>query len=322
MAEQVFTWPAPGLPDNLDPGEDYVLAVQFTVSQDCSCVGVEWQVPTTAPSGTCAAALWDTAGPTLLASADFTPNANTLQRVYFDPEDIAALVTTGTYRAGIYTPDRYTATTSYTWPETQGLLTATANNGWLQTAVGNYPDIESGNDANFHVSPVVDDGSGGVDTSTASLILLASHTAAAKDVQVPTQSGLLLAGTVGSGKTATVPTRSDMVVSTHAVAARDTATGGTSSMLFDSRATAGKQAVTGTHSVLLLTSWAGSGSPNATSSTYAGMLFASTAAAGRTVTAGAWSGLLLDSRAARQQVVRAARGTPTTRSTTSRVVVR
>jgi hypothetical protein len=156
VAEVAFDWGNPASADLQDPGEDYTLAVQFQLSASYNITGVRWRIPGTAPTGTCKAVLYSGAG-SLLASKDFTvisAEEGTDKDVDFDAPVLGAASTN--YRAGIYTPNRYCATANYTWPQTDGVLTATAANGFLTTEDA-FPGTESGNDANYHVSPLVDD---------------------------------------------------------------------------------------------------------------------------------------------------------------------
>nr|MDT0658030.1 hypothetical protein [Micromonospora sp. DSM 115978] len=158
MAELWFDWPEPALPDLLDVGEDYTLGVQFETGGAVPAPGVRWRVPDTAPTGTCAAAIWRVSDEALLAAVDFEVEigqAGAPLNIYFDLGDVPTLLAVTPYRASIYTPNRYCATTAYPWPEIEGILTAGTDNGWLATAP-QFPAIESGNAANFHISPIVD----------------------------------------------------------------------------------------------------------------------------------------------------------------------
>lgn len=151
MAEVAFSFGAPALPDAND-SDDYTLALRWNLLVAAPILGVEWRVPDTLPSGLCTAALWSDAG-ALLTEVDFTPSvAGQLLRVYF-PAPYAAAV--GVYRASVYTPNRYTATTGYGWPvSVAGVMETTVDNGYLSGSAA-FPGGESGNGANFHVSPVV-----------------------------------------------------------------------------------------------------------------------------------------------------------------------
>jgi hypothetical protein len=162
VADFTLTFPAPALADLVDDTINYNLAVEFTTDTALSCVGVVWRVPDTAPTGTGTAGLWETAGGTRIATGTsaFAPgDAGTLKQILFDTP--VTLATATNYRASIHTPNRYVATTSDTWPKTTGILTAGAANGFLisaldpDSAAAVYPSVESGNDANFHVSPIL-----------------------------------------------------------------------------------------------------------------------------------------------------------------------
>ncbi|PZG18978.1 hypothetical protein C1I95_12425 [Micromonospora craterilacus] len=154
--EVTFDWGAPPeLPDAVDPGQSYALGVRWQLLVDAPIPGVEWQVPQTLPSGLCAAALWSDTG-SLLASADFTPppeSAGQKLRIYFDGGPYSGVADT-IYRASIYTPDRYVATTNYPWPVTVPGMATTSDNGYL-TGSAAFPAAQSGNSANFHVSPIL-----------------------------------------------------------------------------------------------------------------------------------------------------------------------
>lgn len=152
----VFSWGNPALPDLTD-GVALVLGVKFAVAQAASCTGVEWRVPNTVPVGLCTFTLWNFDTQLRLATVDATVGAGSagaLTRFLFaSPVAVAS----GTnYLASVFTPNRYVATANYTWPRTDGILTADAANGWLviwPTEV--FPNNESANDANYHVGPVV-----------------------------------------------------------------------------------------------------------------------------------------------------------------------
>ncbi|MFV2094828.1 hypothetical protein ACFHW1_04965 [Micromonospora sp. LOL_014] len=157
MAEVWFDFGEPASPDLIDPGEDYTLALGFAAGEDCPCLGVRWRVPDTAPTGTCSAAVWRVSDEQLLAFKDFTitTEQGAELNIYFDQVDVPTLSASVGYRASIYTPNRYVATTSYGWPVTEGILTAGSANGWLATAP-QFPAIQSGNSANYHVSPIIE----------------------------------------------------------------------------------------------------------------------------------------------------------------------
>lgn len=162
MAEVAFSFGVPALPDLVDPSVNYNLAVRFTSSETHNCVGIDWYVPATPPTGNCSVQLWNVGTEVRLAAktVSFAGQGGTLVRTYFDtPVEITASTQ---YAASIHTPNRYVATTSYTWPHTDGILTAIANNGWLafltdpSSGVDVFPNIQSGNAGNYHVSPVLE----------------------------------------------------------------------------------------------------------------------------------------------------------------------
>ncbi|PZG14423.1 hypothetical protein C1I95_21775 [Micromonospora craterilacus] len=155
--EVTFDWDEPPeLPDAVDPGQSYALGLRWTLLVDAPIPGVEWQVPQTLPSGLCAAALWSDAG-SLLAAVDFTPppeSAGQRLKIHFDGGAYPGVADT-VYRASVFTPDRYVATTNYGWPVTiPGVMATTSDNGYL-TGSAAFPAAQSGNSANFHVSPIV-----------------------------------------------------------------------------------------------------------------------------------------------------------------------
>lgn len=156
MTLQTFNFGAPAL-TNLNDATQYTLAVEFTCSSSLPCVGCEWRVPDTAPGGTCRVSLWRVSDQTRVASHSFTVGVgdpgNLVQYLFDTPFTIDASTA---YRASVMTPDRYVATTNYTWPHTDGTLTAGATNGHLHAGGDVYPDVASGNSANFHISPIVD----------------------------------------------------------------------------------------------------------------------------------------------------------------------
>lgn len=158
MTDHVFDFGTPALTDLEDATVRYTLGVEFETSVALSCVGVQWFVPGTAPTEDATFSLWETAGGTALTTKTITVTGameGTLISVLFDtPVTLDADIP---YRVSVFTFERYVATTNFTWPHTDGILTAGADNGWLHSdgAVNHYPDIESGNAANYHVSPIL-----------------------------------------------------------------------------------------------------------------------------------------------------------------------
>lgn len=157
-SELALSFSPPALPD-LNDGVAYTLAVDFQASQSVPCVGVEWYVPATPSPATWIVSLWrvsDQAELAFKATSGFAGHGGQLVRVHFDTP--VTLASSTAYRASVLT-EAYVATTNATWPHTTGILTASAANGWLADDVVDYarhfPGTQSGNSANFHVSPVV-----------------------------------------------------------------------------------------------------------------------------------------------------------------------
>lgn len=162
MAEQVLLWTpsTPALPD-LDNGGLLTVGTLFSLSMNAPILGVQWRVPNTLPasgSPDSQIALW-TSGGALLDFANVTwtaPMAGTYQSFYFSVP-FAGIGGTS-YMASMFTRNRYVATTNYTWPQTTGIITADANNGWFFAGAG-FPVTQSGNAATYYVSPIVQVGS-------------------------------------------------------------------------------------------------------------------------------------------------------------------
>jgi hypothetical protein len=151
VTEVYFNFGEPAL-TNLNDSQTFNLGVKFRSSSAVPCVGVRWRVPDTVPSGQCKVALWSGAG-SRLASATVTYSVSGQTITYFAAS--VNLTADTDYLASILTPDRYVATTNFTWPHANSPLTAVAANGWLQFS-DEFPDVQSGNGANFHVSPVLE----------------------------------------------------------------------------------------------------------------------------------------------------------------------
>jgi hypothetical protein len=156
VADLTFDFAEPASPDLTD-GVELILGVKFSTDEALPCIGVEWRVPNTAPSGPCTFSLWNftTTGKLAGKAADVTASAGQLVQVLFDtPVELAA----GTnYLASVFTPNRYVATPNHVWPQTDGPLTADADNGWFTVWPEDaFPTNQSGNDSNYHVSPILD----------------------------------------------------------------------------------------------------------------------------------------------------------------------
>lgn len=161
-----FAWPEPPEFPVLDrgPGTQNALGVIFTVAAPAPCPGVRWRVPTTASLGELhQVALWLADTAQLLAFGNYFPavdeqgtDVDVLFRTGGDgdplPVDLTLLGTN--YMASVFTPRYYVATRFQTWPRTEGILTAHANNGWYRES-GGMPDSLSPNQATYHVSPLI-----------------------------------------------------------------------------------------------------------------------------------------------------------------------
>lgn len=205
MADVVLAFGAPALADLQDAGVSYTLATDFQLSDALDCVGVEWTVPTTAPGLTSRVSIWDVVGQTELVGkdVDYAGLGGQVVRTTFDAP--VALDAATAYRASVLTRERYVATTSYGWPLTTGPITAGTDNGWLafdtETHTIHYPATESGNNATFHVTPVIDDGTGGgtTVTGTAAAAIAVGATAVGAPKAVGTASAAIVVGATATG---------------------------------------------------------------------------------------------------------------------------
>jgi hypothetical protein len=149
-----FDWGEPGGPD-LNDATPLVLGVKFSLSEDAPCVGVEWRAPDTPIAGDVAFSVWNFDTQAKLNTVTQAVTTGGLQRALFAVP--TALTGGQDYLASIHTPDGYVGTFPYTWPHTDGILTADADNGWfVGWPVEVFPNNQSGNDANYHVSPVIE----------------------------------------------------------------------------------------------------------------------------------------------------------------------
>lgn len=158
MADHFFDWDEPALPDLTDDTVRYTLGVEFEASEAVPCTGVRFRVANTLPTEDVTVSIWETAGGTAVATktVSLVPgDVGTTKTVLFDSPVTLDIDTP--YRASVFLFEHYVATTNSVWPHTEGILTATADNGWLHSAgaVNAYPEVESGNAANYHVSPLL-----------------------------------------------------------------------------------------------------------------------------------------------------------------------
>jgi hypothetical protein len=158
MATASFDFGTPQIPNAIDGEALYVLGCKFQVSETVSCVGIEWFVPLTAPAADVTFSLWAVSGETQLRTKVVTihpvDDVGELTQFLFDSP--IELSPSTDYLASVHT-SRYTATSLYVFPQTDGLLTANASNGWYVgwgTVV--YPNNVSEFANNYHVSPIIE----------------------------------------------------------------------------------------------------------------------------------------------------------------------
>jgi hypothetical protein len=166
---EAFDWGDPEFPDNSDGvGVLYTLGVEWYCAIDGDCTGVRWCAPTSLPGVNLYALLYEVSNTTPLAIKAFTWTAGGDVDVTFDS---SVPITADTHYIAAVLTDRYSATAHYTWPHTDGDLTAPDSvNGCLASASADtpaYPSSPSGNQANFHVGPIVDTGGGDSTDATA-----------------------------------------------------------------------------------------------------------------------------------------------------------
>lgn len=170
----IFASGSPGSP-SIDDGTAYTLTTGWLVNQAGSfwCVGVEWFAPTVLPAGDVTVGLFarvdDTTSGGLLASktvaaASLTPGARNI--ILFDPGDevVVSQADVNGFYAAVYTPSRYTSTSSYfAVDDVAGPITAWTNgtvgaNGrfFVGGAGLTYPNAAFGA-GGYWVSPVVTD---------------------------------------------------------------------------------------------------------------------------------------------------------------------
>lgn len=158
MAGQTFSFGTPATTDQADGGQLYILGVKWSSDADGSWTGVQWRIPDSMGGETHYVAGFDATGNTLLQQKTFVAAVGTTQQVSFTTP--IAITAGHVYSAAVLT-NHYVFTGSYTWPHTDGHLTATT--GQLATTSADdvtYPTTDTL--TNFHVSPIVDFGGGSV----------------------------------------------------------------------------------------------------------------------------------------------------------------
>lgn len=119
----IFGTETPALPDAND-SVALVLATRFTPDVDGQITHARWRFPNTLPGGTVQATLYRVGDGAQLGTVNFpgSPVAGAWNEVAFaSPVDVVD----GTeYAIAILTPDRYVATSAYSWPKVSGELSA------------------------------------------------------------------------------------------------------------------------------------------------------------------------------------------------------
>jgi len=203
MADQFFDWGAPG-GQFLDTTTELSLGSRFSVSSLAPCRGIRFRIPGTLPSAPSPAfvSLWNVLDPvTPLGVGAFewaAQTPNTWQIIALDdPVDVEP---GEAYFAVYQTFELWAGTVPYTFPETQGLITMSSQNGWLKLGFG-CPDLVSGANASFLVGPVLDVASGTEGSASASLggLVAAASGARARAGTAAAALGGLTAAATGDG---------------------------------------------------------------------------------------------------------------------------
>ena len=161
MADQYLDWGVPGDTDRLDVTTELSLGIRFTISANRPCRGVRFYVAATRPTLPSPAyvSIWnieDEVTPLAVGEfewEDLTPDGWAIVPLDGGPID---LVTTETYVAAYQTYEHWAGTLGYSFPQTDGIITALSPNGYLRvpTEFG-YPNFVSPSSASYLVSPVM-----------------------------------------------------------------------------------------------------------------------------------------------------------------------
>lgn len=156
-----FNFPPPTITDQQDGSAVYVLGLKFSVNTPCTCVGIEYFTPLTAPIDTAEFTLWNADTELVIETKSYQLQPADLGRefqvMFTTPRALSVGVNyMATYHTNNLAPTRYTATSLVGWPQTEGPLVANASNGWYvpwNSLV--YPNNVSAFANNYHVGPVV-----------------------------------------------------------------------------------------------------------------------------------------------------------------------
>lgn len=159
MSQNLFGSTTPAGGDEAD-GIDYALGTRFTPGVSGTVSKGRWYFPVTIPDASIQVqiALYEVAGQTQLGIVSF-PLGATLGAWNEVAFSSAIPVTAGlSYAVVIWTPLRYVATPTYSWPATSTDLTAGSSNGWLAASPGAmaFPTTVSGNTASYFADVVFD----------------------------------------------------------------------------------------------------------------------------------------------------------------------
>lgn len=157
---EALAWgnPVPNLLDADDGSTRYNMGVIFGVVAGKNCVGVQWRVPTNAPSPTNtpfpvghSVSLWNADTEVLMESKTFTPVPGGYQDIIFDTE--RALVPGTNYIAAVYT--FHYVHRAGSWPVTSPSGNIVADNGRLVADAGPSAFPSGTFNAWYYVSPLV-----------------------------------------------------------------------------------------------------------------------------------------------------------------------
>lgn len=153
MSTETFDFGTPAVTDQVDGATLYVLGIRWTASEDSSWTGNSWlRVPDSVdPAVNHYMLAYDSVTHVHLATAAFTAAVGTRQDVSWS-SPIA--VTAGTEYIACVLTHHYVYRAAYTFPETDGRLTATGSRLILGAAdTERYPTDDTV--LNFYVSPIV-----------------------------------------------------------------------------------------------------------------------------------------------------------------------
>jgi len=159
MSDTIFGAEVPAL-NNLTDGASYCLATNFIPAVAGNATHAKYPFPDSAGTGYTASIYRVSDGVRQGSVATFSDtNPGWRTQAFPAPIPLSAGVE---YQISIFIPDRYQATTGYSWPKVSGNLTASADNGWLAITPSSntFATIESGNAASYFADIVFEPSSG------------------------------------------------------------------------------------------------------------------------------------------------------------------